>query len=585
MERTPALARSILFAGFSDADLDEVAALAHPRSFAAGEHLCRAGDPADCVWVITAGLVHWLVPTAEGAGELLLRLRKGDVIGAQDAIAGEVRAATVVASIDTQTLEIGAEDFAALAERHPSMLVNLVRTQRERLSRAGARTLEKDLGEEIGLVVGPSLAGLVGPLVVGARMASTRPVSYLSRTLSFAGALTAADDAATQSSTVIIPGELDPATLDSTLDEVDRVVAVLGSAEEVGRLSPLAEHSQGHRLEVVLVGDEARRARRSWSSAATLNVVRECDRLRDFPLSDADIAWIARHLTATKLGIALGAGGAKGFAHVGLLQVLEENGYIIDYAAGSSIGGFVSTHVALGHRAAAIDERFRAAFDEETVSAMFSSPFGAGKAGEEILTKLLQEATENKSFDDTIIPLTIMAVDLTERTATPQREGPLWQALLAALSVAGVFPTQERDGHRLVDAIALVPVPTAAVVEAGADIVVSSNLMSAETLDKWPSGPDIPPPPEKKRRGALDTMLEVMDLSQLDTSTRLAALADVAVTPKFAPVDWRDFHLADLFLAAGRAAAEEQLPALKALSRPVEVDTARRESGLTTFVG
>jgi hypothetical protein len=77
----------------------------------------------------------------------------------------------------------------------------------------------------------------------------------------------------------------------------------------------------------------------------------------------------------------------------------------------------------------------------------------------------------------------------------------------------------------------------------------------------------------------------VMDLSQLDTSTRLAALADVAVTPKFAPVDWRDFHLADLFLAAGRAAAEEQLPALKALSRPVEVDTARRESGLTTFVG
>src|SRR3954471_3205367 len=257
----PALARSILFAGFDDAALDEVEALARPRTFGAGEYLCHAGDPTDSVWVITAGLVHWLVPTAEGAGELLLRLRKGDGIGAQDAIAGEERAATVAASIDTHALEISAGDFAGLAERHPSMLVNLVRTQRERLSRAGARTAEKNLGEEIALVVGPSLIGLLGPLVIAARMASPRPVSWLSRDMSFAGALTAADDAATQSGTVIIPGELDPSTLATLLDEVDRVVAVLGDAEEVERLRPLADHSQGHRLEIVLVGDEARAMR------------------------------------------------------------------------------------------------------------------------------------------------------------------------------------------------------------------------------------------------------------------------------------------------------------------------------------
>ena len=79
-----------------------------------------------------------------------------------------------------------------------------------------------------------------------------------------------------------------------------------------------------------------------------------------------------------------------------------------------------------------------------------------------------------------------MAVDLTDRAPFPQREGPLWEALLAALSVAGVFPPQERNGHRLVDGIALVPVPTASVLEDGADVVVSVNLMSAETLERWP---------------------------------------------------------------------------------------------------
>ena len=103
---------------------------------------------------------------------------------------------------------------------------------------------------------------------------------------------------------------------------------------------------------------------------------------------------------------------------------------------------------------------------------------------------MLKEATEERLFSDTLIPLVIMAVDLTDRAPLPQREGPLWEALLAALAVAGVFPPQERDGHRLVDAIALVPVPTASVLEDGADIVVSVNLLGAETLDAWPDGPE-----------------------------------------------------------------------------------------------
>ncbi|MGO9907923.1 MAG: hypothetical protein ACLPY3_19720, partial [Solirubrobacteraceae bacterium] len=66
-----------------------------------------------------------------------------------------------------------------------------------------------------------------------------------------------------------------------------------------------------------------------------------------------------------------------------------------------------------------------------------------------------------------------------------------------------------------------------------------------------------------------DTLLEVMDLSQHDDSARQAALADVVVSPCFGPCDWRDFHLADLFWAAGRQAAEAELSQLRALARPV----------------
>ena len=75
-------------------------------------------------------------------------------------------------------------------------------------------------------------------------------------------------------------------------------------------------------------------------------------------------------------------------------------------------------------------------------------------------------------------------------------------------------------------------------------------------------------------------MLEAMDLSQVDTSARHAALADVVVTPRFGPAEWRDFHLADLFLAAGREAAREQLPALEALARPVDLVGAERQASI-----
>jgi NTE family protein len=159
-------------------------------------------------------------------------------------------------------------------------------------------------------------------------------------------------------------------------------------------------------------------------------------------------------------------------------------------------------------------------------------------------------------------------VDLTEATSAPLREGPIWEALLASTAVPGMFPPHEREGHRLVDGVALVPVPTGAVAADGADITVSVNLMSRETLAAWPG--QEPPPPEEEKPGSrmLKTLLEVMDLSQLDTSVRHAALADVVVTPRFGPGSWRDFQLADLFLAAGREAAEAELTSLRSLARP-----------------
>jgi NTE family protein len=604
---------SALFAGLDGSQLRAIAERMRPRGFAAGERICAAGEPSDRLWLITGGLVHIL---AAAAGGVVARQRKGDAIGAQGVVTGEPRTATAVAAIPTSALELDGERFLELARRFPLILLNLIRIQSERLVKANARALERARGESVALVCGPAMAAARARVVAAARSATPRPVMWMDRRLSFAGALTAADDLAAEHATVLLPGELEPESLAVLLGEVDRVVALAGSAAEAQRLGALVAdpRQSGRQVEAVLVGEEALAASREWPAAAPIRVVRTCLRARDGGVERAGVgqagveqagveqagveqagvehgglvptyleppeeAWLARHLTRTKLGLALGAGGAKGYAHVGALQVLEEAGYVVDYVAGSSIGAIVGAYLALGMDAAEIDAVLRGAFDADNVAALFKTTLSGG-AGLDTMGRLMRESTAERSFADTSIPLTVMTVDLTARAPAPLREGPLWEALLAATALAGVYPPRERDGHRLVDGLALVPVPTGAVLEDGADLAVSVNLMG-ETLPAWPRQAPPPPVPERQRRGGtLDTLLEVMDLSQLDTSARHAELADVVLTPRFGPSDWRDFHLADLFLAAGREAALEQLPALAALSTPVDLTTPTEGDGI-----
>jgi NTE family protein len=247
--------------------------------------------------------------------------------------------------------------------------------------------------------------------------------------------------------------------------------------------------------------------------------------------------------------------------------VLEQAGYTVDYVSGSSIGAIVGAWIALGLDADEIEEQMRRGFSDEVVAQIFKLSFAGTSSGLEVMTELLHEVTQEKTFDDLVIPLVVMTVDLIERRPATIEEGPLWEALLAATALAGLFPPLERDGRRLVDGIALVPVPTDAVRTAGADLTVAVNLISRQVLPAWP-GDDSPPPEVKTGSRMLETLLEVMDLAQLDSSERHTARADVPITPRFGPCTWRDFHLADQLMEAGREAAERSLPALQALARP-----------------
>jgi predicted acylesterase/phospholipase RssA/CRP-like cAMP-binding protein len=564
------LARNPLFDGLEPDELGELAWLMRPRRFGPGESICVAGETGTSLFLIADGLAG--VVRSEGdEARVVARLRRGDVIGEMSLMTGEPRSATVVATTETNALELDQKDFAALIARHPRILENVSKILSRRLAETTARSSrERSRGEAVGLLVGAAGARLVPDIMRATGAASPRPVASVDARLALEAALGPLDDLLGENGTVVLVASTDTRTLPAVADSVDRLVALALDEAELAELASALDGTAGggRQIELVIAADSARASKRMQkavpANASLLRVLGP-----GMPPPAADLAWLGRHLSGTKLGLALGAGGAKGYAHVGALQVLEEAGYTVDCVAGSSIGAIVAAFLALGMSSAEIDLALRDAFRPEVVSELFKLSLSGASTGLETMAQILREKTGEQDFEATLIPLVVMTVDLNARSPAPVTAGPLWEALLAATAVAGLFPPFERDGQRLVDGLALVPVPVDAAVSAGADVTVSVNLLSRDTLLAWPGAQPPPSEPPGGRVRILDTLLEVMDVSQLDSSERHAARADVPITPRFGPGNWRDFQLADLFLAAGRQAAEEQLPALRSLATPV----------------
>ena len=535
-----------LFEGLDRSVLEDIAARMRPRRFEARDLIYRQGEPGTSLFVIQDGVAVVQADPQERARPLA-HLRRGDVVGEMSLVTGEPRSATVVAMVPTQVLELDQPAFARLVAEHPVLLVNLSRILSRRLARTSAR-VGRGRGAAVALLVGRGAEPLLPQVIEAARRAGPRSVACLElqgQTVASASAvtlpqaLTMLDDLLARHATVVLTAAFPPDGLDLLLAHVDRAVVVLAPGEN--RAAAARIEAAGDRLEAVLVdpGDPRR-----------------------------GVARLGRQLTRTRLGLVLGAGGAKGYAHVGVHQVLEEAGYTIDCVAGSSVGALVGAWIALGMSAAEVEATMRRAFSPERVAEMLSLNFAGTSNGVEGHQRMCRETTHDCTFADLAIPFTATAVDLNRRQAVDLREGPVWEALVASTALPGLFPPEVRGAQRLVDGLALAPVPTEALTAAGADVTVSVNLMSRETLASWPGTTGAAPGPPRRTTGTLDLLLEVLDLAHLDQSVRQAAGADVVITPRFGPSSWRDFQLAELFLVAGREAAKEQLPALRDLARP-----------------
>lgn len=258
---------------------------------------------------------------------------------------------------------------------------------------------------------------------------------------------------------------------------------------------------------------------------------------------------VAPVLRLPRLGLALGGGAARGFAHVGVIQVLEREGIAVDMVAGTSAGSLVAALYASGMNAQALE---RAALEmEEAAMADWTLPlFNRGLLRGEALARYVNRQVQGKLIQDMPMPLGILATDLARGEGVLFRRGDTGTAVRASSAVPGVFTPVEIAGRAYVDGGLVAPVPVDQVRQMGAEVVVAVDISS--------------PPNPTPGQDVLRVLLQTFSIMGQSINRQTVANAEVAVRPDLSGVSSADFSARQRAMAAGREAMQAALPKLRA---------------------
>ncbi len=303
------------------------------------------------------------------------------------------------------------------------------------------------------------------------------------------------------------------------------------------------------------------------------------------------------------IGLVLGSGAARGFAHIGVIQALLERGIVPDIVVGTSIGALVGGCYA-HNQLAELESWARSLTLRRIIGYLDLRIGGSGLIGGGRLARQLSEAVGTLTIEELPVRFAAIATEVGTGHEIWLTHGSLALAMRASYALPGIFPPVRLGGRWLMDGALVNPVPVSAARAFGARVVIAVNLdadrfargatIASHGSDDSDEPPDAPPPgtprkafsglrgmfgverllrrqifPTDNRPGFSTVMIEAFNIMQ-DRLTRMRLAGDppdVHITPHIGHVGWLDFHRAADAIAAGKAAAEKALdPILDTIS-------------------
>lgn len=537
-------------------DLDETVLEAIERRcfrarYKKGDTIFQEGDYGDRMYLVDSGQIK-VVSESNGQEKIYSYLGPGNFFGETALLTGEPRNATVRVVIDTELIVLPKRDFEDLLKQHPSLGLNLSRELGRRLT----RTLHEPVQTEqfnLVSVVGPraislaqELARITGEEVLIFDMGGMKQVNVDLPELARQNVLLA------RASDTLGPDEL-ALRLSTLVQEYYWIIFSLPLTE-----TPLTRKAAELADVTVQISNDTG----DWRHPAS----KDFWRVRDNPVA---IARVARRICQRQVGIALSSGNARGFAHIGVLKVLQEEGIPIDMIAATSIGAIFAALFAAGRSTEQILEfamnvqrqyNFFTGFRYWDFGIPPRSGLIRGKATHEYIRKWL----EDRSFADLEMPVHIVATDAISGEEVVFNTGPVADAVRASISVIGVFEPA-RIGHRfLIDGGAVNPVPTSVLQDKGCNIIIASSVIPnlQDRLHRKQARAAGKPP---NVFGIVLGALEIMESEII--KTRMSGV-HVLIKPDIARYTTLDYSKAQEIIKLGEEAARAEVANIKQLLAP-----------------
>ncbi len=481
-----------------------------------------------------------MVAEGDGGPRVLREVGAGAAIGELALLTGSDRSASVQAVRDSELVALSAASFDELLAEDPAFAGAVARELALQLQASGRQERSATRSRVFSVV--PLDRAVDAP----------RLAAVLERELARHGSVTVlgGDEPAAEPSAALARAEADHDTVVLLAGaqgngwdafcrrQGDRVILVAGPD------TPVTGGAAG--CDLVLLAPMPPGAVSRWLATAeprTHHLVYEA-------AFEIGAARAARRIAGRSLGLVLSGGGARGFAHIGVIGALADAGFEVDRLGGCSMGAFIAGMSALGLDESQIHQRChdelvrRAPFNDWTIPRV--SLIRSRKAG-----RMLERVFGELQVEELPRPLFTVSADLISSTMVVHRRGLLIEAVGASMSIPGLVPPLARHGRLLVDGGVLNNLPVDLMDEVGEGPVVAVDVVRRMDVPRDDQSSRLP--------RIMETLARATVLSSVERAERNRSLATLIVSPDVHEVGLRQFSALDQAVAAGREAAERAL--------------------------
>jgi NTE family protein len=443
-----------------------------------GMLLKRDGENSHALFLVVTGSLGVFAEDEHGHRRLVAHVPAGETVGEMSLISGEPTSAQLVALRDTELLRVSADGFSALIARHPRVMLNLMGilvrrlqdTTRSATDTSRAKTFAM-LPIQDGLESSPIAHRIAAVLNDMGSRAAVLDVSAADQSAEWFSNFEAAHDV------VFYRGDVpDSAWTNLCLRQADRVF-LLARSDRPLPLRPLDMPAFKERAsglpELLLLHPSGSHRGLPEHFALRTGLFESHHHVRQGNLND--VRRLARFISGRAVGIVLAGGGARGFAHIGVLKALMEANVPFDHLGGTSMGAIIAAGMADEWSIEELTERVRSAFVDSNPLSDFTIPLIALVRGKKV-SDLLKANFGEMRIEEMAKPFFCVSSDLTTGRIHEHRSGLVWRALRASVALPGILPPVTHHGHLLVDGGVMNNLPVDVMRQSASGPIIASDV-------------------------------------------------------------------------------------------------------------